>query len=193
MRLTLILAGFASGHGSCSHQQAIPASAIQHADTDVRGLRHEIAFHPARGNAAACFVATLENDSGRNLNLRLDDKKFQAPLKFRTSQGREFEACDQDYLRLLMCASWIDPVVKLPVGNRIRWMLLLESVVTLDCESVSTESLHNATVVSELPVSGTILNPNESGSPGPIPSGPKRDNPVDDHQLDCRVKAGCDC
>lgn len=56
-----------------------------------------------------------------------------------------------------MCASWIDPVVKLPVGNRIRWVLPLESVVTLDGKPVSTGSLHNATLVSELSVSGTIV------------------------------------
>ena len=148
MRL-VILAGFFCGLCSCATQWTTAAGnpGLQHFDADVRGLRHEIAFHPASEKVASCFTATLWNESDRNLSVLVNAKLFQAKLKIRTSQGREFEAFEKHHLKMLCCATWIDPVEELPAGAYIRWVLPLDSVVPIDSAPVSRKSLVHATMV----------------------------------------------
>lgn len=159
MRITVILTVFVCGLGSCATRgiSAVGNPGLKHFDADVRGLRHEIVFHPGSEKVASCFTATLRNESDRNLGVQVNARLFRAKLKIRTSQGREFEAFEKHHLKMLCCATWIDSVEELPAGACIRWVLPLDSLVTIDGAPVSSKSLVRATMVSELPVSGTIL------------------------------------
>jgi hypothetical protein len=130
---------------------------LQAFETNLHGLRHEIAFHPTRGNTAANISATLTNESERNLTLCVSERPFPATLSIRTAQGVVYEAFEKDHLEMLLHASWIAPVVKLPAGESMRWVVPLDSVVTCQGKPITSESLSNATMTSGLQVSGKTL------------------------------------
>lgn len=159
MRIATTFAAAVCFLNACSTREAVGPGGhgLQAFDTNLRGLRHGIAFHPAHGNEDANISATLRNDSERNLNLCVSERPFPATLSIRTAQGGVYEAFEKDHLEMLLHASWIAPVVKLPAGGSVRWVVPLDSVVTRQGKPITSESLSNATMTSELPVSGKTL------------------------------------
>lgn len=159
MRIATTFAAAVCFLNGCSTREAVSTAGhgLQAFDTNLHGLRHEIAFHPAHGNTDANISATLTNESERNLTLCVSERPFPATLSIRTAQGGVYEAFEKDHLAMLLHASWIDPVVKLPAGESMRWVVPLDSVVTHQGKPITRESLRNATMTSELPVSGKTL------------------------------------
>ena len=126
-------------------------------DSSVTDLRHKIDFYPARDNRTAYFSAILRNVSDRNLKVMVDNHKFESTLVIRSKTGKRFEAFEKDYLHLLQTTTWFGPVVDVPAGGTIKWEVPLDSVVTVDGEPLTYSRIKGATLVSRLPVSGSVV------------------------------------
>ena len=140
--------------GSCASSDRIGLGRF---DEDVQMLRHEIAFSPARGDESAHFMATLKNTSNRNLSVRVNDHEFHSTLTVRTTAGQKYEVFEKEYLHLLQTTTWFDPIVELAAGRIIHWKVPISSVVNVQGEPVTQESIKGGSIISELSVSGTKL------------------------------------
>jgi len=109
-------------------------------------------FHPASGNKAAHFTATLTNISDKALNVLVNVKAFHSSLKITDKNGNKIEAFIEDYRRLLLTAVWEEPAVTIPAKTSISWTVPLSSLVTLHGAPLNLDLIAGSEVASEMRV-----------------------------------------
>lgn len=140
--------------GSCTTPEV---TRLERWDSSLTDLRHEVDFFPARDDRKAHFSAILRNVSDRKLKVLVDNHQFESTLVIRSKTGGRFEAFDKDYLHLLQTSTWFGPVVDVPARGTIEWKTPLDSFVTADGEPITYSRIKGATIVSRLPVSGSVV------------------------------------